>query len=153
MSHLTALLSQELKLGLAVLMEKSSWSVDSAGRIENESQTQNVLTSNHSLNVTNVRKLNWYVTFDSALSCTRAVPEKAKQTWAVLEKSQTQKTQKILCLCLYFSFFTLKAELQVLKLEFCQVNLESTDKLAINWQNFARIGLQLKFAFRIRLLV
>jgi len=26
----------------------------------------------------------------------------------------------------------------------------STDKLAINWQNFARVRLQLKFAFIIR---
>jgi len=25
-----------------------------------------------------------------------------------------------------------------------------TDKLAVNWQNFARIGLQLEFVFRIR---
>jgi len=25
------------------------------------------------------------------------------------------------------------------------------DNLVINWQNFARVGLQLKFAFRIRL--
>jgi len=28
----------------------------------------------------------------------------------------------------------------------------TTDKLAINWQNFAQVGLQLKFAFRIWLL-
>jgi len=27
------------------------------------------------------------------------------------------------------------------------------DKFAINWQNFAQVGLQLEFAFRIRLLV
>jgi len=27
----------------------------------------------------------------------------------------------------------------------------NTDKLAINWQNFARVRLQLKFAFIIRL--
>jgi len=26
----------------------------------------------------------------------------------------------------------------------------TTYKLAINWQNFAQVGLQLKFAFRIR---
>jgi len=25
------------------------------------------------------------------------------------------------------------------------------DKLAINWQNFTQVGLQLKFAFKIRL--
>jgi len=38
----------------------------------------------------------------------------------------------------FVSFFTLKAELQVFK-------------FAINWQNFAQVGHQLNFPFRIRL--
>jgi len=45
-------------------------------------------------------------------------------------------------------FFALKAKLQVLKFEFCQIKL-ITDKLAINWQNFAQVELQLEFAFSI----
>jgi len=57
-------------------------------------------------------------------------------------------------LCFYLSFFALK--LQVLKLEYCQINLEWNIfiyryKLAVNWQNFAQ--LQLKFTFRIRPLI
>jgi len=38
-------------------------------------------------------------------------------------------------------------------LSFVKSILSSTaDKLAINWKNFAQVGLQLKFAFRIQLL-
>jgi len=35
---------------------------------------------------------------------------------------------------------------------FCQIKLGiyTAAKLAINWQNFAQVGLQLKLAFRIR---
>jgi len=55
--------------------------------------------------------------------------------------------QKHFRLCFY-----LLVKLQVLKFEFCQIKLGGiTDKLAINWQYFAQVGLQLKFAFRIRL--
>jgi len=56
----------------------------------------------------------------------------------------------IFYLCLYH-FFAVKAELQVLKFEFF-IKLSwgrTTDKLEINWKNFAQVGLQLKFAFRI----
>jgi len=38
--------------------------------------------------------------------------------------------------------FGLKAELQVLKLEFCQIKWgETTDKLAINWKISTQVGL------------
>jgi len=37
-----------------------------------------------------------------------------------------------------------------LSLSFAKVEVRITDKLAINWQNFARVRLQLKFAFIIR---
>jgi len=51
----------------------------------------------------------------------------------------------------YF-FFILIAELQVLEFEFVRLSWgRTTDKYAINWQNFAQVELQLKFAFRIRL--
>jgi len=37
------------------------------------------------------------------------------------------------------------------KFEFCQIKLgRTTDKLAVNCQNSTQVGLQLKFAFRIR---
>jgi len=49
--------------------------------------------------------------------------------------------------CVYIFLFALKA-LQVLNFEFCQIKL-ITYKLANNWQNFARVGLQLKLTFRI----
>jgi len=51
-------------------------------------------------------------------------------------------------------FFALKAKLQVLKFEFCQIKLgyRTTNKLVINRQNFAQVGLELKFAFKIRML-
>jgi len=55
-----------------------------------------------------------------------------------------------------FFFFALKARPHdVLKLDFCQIKLEyrTTDKLAISWQNFSQVGLQLKLTFRIRPLV
>jgi len=49
-------------------------------------------------------------------------------------------------------FFELKAELQKLKFELVMLSRgRTTHKLAINWQNFAQVGLQLEFAFRIRL--
>jgi len=49
-----------------------------------------------------------------------------------------------------FFLFSLKARLQVIKFEFCQINWSgTTDKLASNWQNFAQVKLQLKFAFHI----
>jgi len=52
------------------------------------------------------------------------------------------------CVCI---FFILKARLQALKSEFYQINWgRTTDKLAINWQNFAEVRLQTKLAFRIR---
>jgi len=45
-------------------------------------------------------------------------------------------------------FFAFKIRLEELKFEFCLIKLGQiyTDKLAINWQNFAQVGLQLKFA-------
>jgi len=47
------------------------------------------------------------------------------------------------------SFFALKAGLQVLKLNFIRLSLgRTTDKLTKKWQNFAQVGLQLKFALR-----
>jgi len=45
----------------------------------------------------------------------------------------------------------LKLKLEVLKSDFQHKKEEmNTDKLAINWQNFARVRLQLEFAFIIR---
>jgi len=49
-----------------------------------------------------------------------------------------------------FFFFAPETRLQILKFEFCQISWgTTTNKLAINQQNFAQVGLQLKFAFRI----
>jgi len=43
-----------------------------------------------------------------------------------------------------FLLFVLKDELQVLKFEFFRLSWgRTTDKLAINWQIFAQVGLQL----------
>jgi len=45
-----------------------------------------------------------------------------------------------------------KLKLQVLKSDFQRKKEDTnTDKLAINWQNFARVRLQLKFAFLLAL--
>jgi len=46
-----------------------------------------------------------------------------------------------------------KVKLEVLKSDFQPKKDMNTDKLAINWQNFARVRLQLKFAFIIRPIV
>jgi len=44
-----------------------------------------------------------------------------------------------------------KLKLEVLKSDFSEIKKDmNLNKLAINWQNFARIRLQLKFAFIIR---
>jgi len=44
-----------------------------------------------------------------------------------------------------------KLKLEVHKSDFQRIKENmNTDKLAINWQNFARVRLQLKFAFIIR---
>jgi len=49
---------------------------------------------------------------------------------------------------------TTKLKLEVVKSDFQPKNKDmDTDKLAINWQNFARVRLQLKFAFIMRLVV
>jgi len=60
-------------------------------------------------------------------------------------------TQKFLCVCIFFFANTV---LQVLSLSFVRLSLgRATDIPTINWQNFAQVGLQTKFAFRIRLIV
>jgi len=47
-------------------------------------------------------------------------------------------------------FFALNARLQVFRYEFVRLSWGRTiDKLAINWQNFVQVGLQLMCAFRI----
>jgi len=47
-------------------------------------------------------------------------------------------------------FFAYKVKLQVLKFELSdQVEVEQPDKRVINWQNFAQVGLQLKFLFKL----
>jgi len=62
--------------------------------------------------------------------------------------------QTFLRLCLYLSFLHLKLEFRYSSLSFVILIWGRTiDKLAIHWQNFARVGLQLKFAFKIRSLV
>jgi len=43
-----------------------------------------------------------------------------------------------------------KLELEVLKFDFQRKKDINTDKLAINWKNFAQVRLQLKLAFVIR---
>jgi len=59
--------------------------------------------------------------------------------------------QNILHMCLYLSFLHLKSDLNYSSSSFVRVSWwRVTDKLATNRQNFARVGLQLKFAFRIR---
>jgi len=56
--------------------------------------------------------------------------------------------------CLYLSFFHLKPNFRYSNLSFVRLSWgETTDKLAISLQTFAQVGLQLKFAFRIRSLV
>jgi len=75
---------------------------------------------------------------------------KANLSWT-RKKSNSSDTKKFVSVFGSFSY-ALKAELQALKFEFCHVKLDrTTDKLAINWQNFARVELQLKFVFGIRL--
>jgi len=55
-------------------------------------------------------------------------------------------------LSVFVFFYGLKAELQVYSsLSFVRLSGEEPDKLVINWQNFAQVGLHLKFAFRIQL--
>jgi len=44
----------------------------------------------------------------------------------------------------------IKLKLEVLKSDFQRKKDTNTDKLAINWQNFVQVRLQLKFAFIIR---
>jgi len=47
-----------------------------------------------------------------------------------------------------------KFKLEILKSDFqCKKERINTDKLAINWKNFARVRLQLKFTFIIRPLI
>jgi len=47
-----------------------------------------------------------------------------------------------------FFSFRLKAELQVFKLSFVRLSWgRTTDKLAINWQNFAQVGLPTQVCF------
>jgi len=59
---------------------------------------------------------------------------------------------KNFCLCLYLSFMCWKPNFRYSSLSFVTLSWGRTmDKFAINWQNFARVGLQLKFAFRVRL--
>jgi len=50
--------------------------------------------------------------------------------------------------CVYIFFFALKAKLQVLKFEFCQIKL-TTYELATHCQKFAQVGLQLELAFKL----
>jgi len=48
-------------------------------------------------------------------------------------------------------FFVLKASYRYSSLSFVKISWgKITEKLAINWQNFAQVALQLKFAFIIR---
>jgi len=68
--------------------------------------------------------------------------------------SWTRLKQRKFCLCLYLSFLHLKLNFRYSSLSFVSVSWDrTTDKVAINWQNFPQVGLQLKLAFRIRLLV
>jgi len=58
-----------------------------------------------------------------------------------------------LFLSVFISFLHLQPDFRYSSLSFVRLILgRTTDKLAINWQNFAQVGLQLKFALRIRLL-
>jgi len=60
-------------------------------------------------------------------------------------------TCRFICMCSYLSFLRWKLDLKDLKFEFVSLSWNRiTGKLAINWQNFARVQLQLKFAFIIR---
>jgi len=50
-----------------------------------------------------------------------------------------------------FLLYTLKPDFRYSSLSFVTLSCgRTTHKLAINWQNFSQIGLQLKYAFRIR---
>jgi len=61
--------------------------------------------------------------------------------------------QKIL-VCVYIFFLHLKPVFKYSSLSFVRLGLgRTTDKVATNLQNFTQVGLQLKFASRIRLLV
>jgi len=64
------------------------------------------------------------------------------------------RKKNLICACTESFFFVQTAELQKLKFEFFKSSWGRTaDKLTINWQNFAQVGLQLKFAFRKRLFI
>jgi len=80
-----------------------------------------------------------------------------KQTRVELEKSWTQVMQKFFSVFISF-IFALKVRLQILKFDFVRLSWDRTivihgtmDKLAVNWQNFARAELQLKFTLGMRL--
>jgi len=65
-------------------------------------------------------------------------------------KSRTRVMQKISSVFLSI-YFVLEAKLQILEFEFCQIKLRwnhRKKKLAINWQNFAQVELELKFALK-----
>jgi len=69
------------------------------------------------------------------------------------KRSRTRVMQK--CLAVLISLFLhLKPDVRYSDLSFIRLSWsKTTDKLAINWQNFAQVGLQLKFAFKIWLFV
>jgi len=59
--------------------------------------------------------------------------------------------QNFFHLYLYLSFLLLKLDFKYSSLSFVRFNCSKfPDKRSISWQNFAHVGLQHKFAFRIR---
>jgi len=75
---------------------------------------------------------------------------KANLSWTRIKSNSSDA--KFFRLYFISFFFALKARPQVLKFDdFVRLGWgRTTDKLSINWQNFAQVGLQLKFGFRIR---
>jgi len=76
---------------------------------------------------------------------------KANLSWS---QTQAKSCQLFARLCSYLSFLCWKSNLRISSLSFISLSWSRiTDKLAINWQNFARVRLQLKFAFNLLLIV
>jgi len=111
----------------------------------------------------NFFSINGYLSEWSWLRIWTAVPLHKSKSLIIKANLSWSRTRVKFCqftasLSVFISFFfAVKVRLKDLKFELCQFKLEYnhstiTNKLAINWQNFARVRLQLKFAFIMRLL-
>jgi len=74
-----------------------------------------------------------------------------KQISVELEKVELEWCKKFPSVFVSYVFLHLKTDFIYSSSSFVRLSSgRTTDKLTINWQNFAQVGLQLKVAFRIR---